>query len=489
MEATFTVTADGATLADAPPIRATIPGTSRNVLVRVPTVDEVSAPDASVTLWLADGGDAYRLGVPAQATVRVQDNDVPPTVSIADAGAITEGEALVFTVTLSHASARPVEVAYALSGTAAGDDYTDGGAGALVFAPGERSRRIVLETSHDGTDEPTETVEVALSLPDPSQAMLGTASATIEDGDLPAVTVTAVSGRIREGEAVQFELRRAGDLSAALTAGLDVSERGGDMVAAALEGARRVTFEPGAPTALLRVATADDGVPEPDSRVTVTVSRGEGAYEVGAPGSATVAVRDASGGSVLAQGRRVGAGSLLRRHVQRFSRLTSARALGSLEGGRRTSRMYAKVEGDEIAAKGDVTADLPLRWEVWASTRYSDLSGAADGRVWDLYVGADRRGADGRTTWGALIGYEPGRVVSEGVRLVTDHVQLGLYGAHRLSDTLTLDAALGWGRGDGDLSRVGERTPVTASYPSYRWAVRGDLTGDFGWRGWGSGRG
>ena len=62
-------------------------------------------------------------------------------------------------------------------------------------------------------------------------------------------------------------------------------------------------------------------------------------------------------------------------------------------------------------------------------------------------------------------------------------MQLGLYGARRLSDVLTLDGALGWGRGGSELSLAGGSYPVTASYRSERLVVRGDVTGDFGWGG------
>ena len=168
--------------------------------------------------------------------------------------------------------------------------------------------------------------------------------------------------------------------------------------------------------------------------------------------------------------------------MQRFSQLTSDVALGRLDGGDRASTVDVDVGDGGVAANGDVAMALPSGWDGWASVRYSKLDGSADGSVWDVYAGADRLGADGRTAYGALLGYEPGRVTAEGVRLEAEHVQLGLYGAHRLNETLTVDGAVGWGRGKGDLSLV-EGAPVTASYRSERIAVRGDLTGDFGWGG------
>ena len=355
-------------------------------------------------------------------------------------------------------------------------------------------QKIALETMNDGiVEQEGETVVVELSVLGRfgdagwGRGQVTVATGTIQDAVLPVVTVTVVSGQIREGEEAKFELtREGGNESVKLTVRLEVSERGGDMVPDTLEEEpQEVTFEAGVSMLLFGVKIANDGSTEPDSQVTVAVSPGDG-YQVHPAddprSSATVTVVDAGEVSVLAEGRRVGAASLLRRHVQRFSQLTSDVALGRLDGDPRASTVDVDVSDGGVTANGEVAMALPSGWDGWASVRYSKLDGSADGSVWDVYAGADRLGADGRTAYGALLGYEPGRVTAEGVRLEAEHVQLGLYGAHRLSETLTVDGAVGWGRGKGDLSLV-EGAPVTASYRSERIAVRGDLTGDFGWGG------
>ena len=311
LEVTFTVTGGDAVLSGAPPVEATFGAGADTARVRLATDDDlVEEPDATLVLKLADGAD-HDLGDPSEATVRVRDDDGPPTVSIADAGSVVEGGTLVFAVRLSHPSAGEITVGYGLGGTAtAGEDYTDGGAGSVRFAPGDTSREIALATVDDSDAEPDETVEVTLvdgdahDLGEPSQ---GTGTIR-DDDDLPAVTAwamseqiveglvrevgAAVSASVMEGEVAEFELRRTGDVSAALTVAVKVSERGGDMVSAAREGVRRVTFEAGAATLAMEVATIDDEVPEPDSLVTVAVAEGEEPYKVGDPGSATVMVID-----------------------------------------------------------------------------------------------------------------------------------------------------------------------------------------------------
>ena len=478
----FAVTGGDSVLASTPPVEAAFEAGAASARVMLATEDDgVDEADATVTLTLA-GGAAYEPGEPSQAAVVIRDDDEPPEASVCDAEAVPEGGILTFPVRLSRPVDAAVTVDYVLAGTAtAGEDYEGPAAGSVTFAPGETEKTIVVATVDDERDEPDETVEVTLSVG--AGHDLGasrTAGVILDDDDPPSVTVSAAAGRVAEGESAVFVLRRTGDASAALTVELAVSERGGDMVPAGSEGSRRATFEAGATTATLAVATGSDGVAGPDSELTATLAVGDG-YAVGQPDSATVAVSDGGGESLLAEGRRLGAASLLRRHAQRFSQLTSVAALSVLDGGRPPSAADLRADGDGLAASGDFGLDLPSGWDGWGSVRYSRLAESADGGVRDFYAGGSRVGADGRSVYGGLIGYESAPVTSRGVRLEAAHAQLGLYGARRFGEALTLDVALGWGRGDHDLSLVGGPYPVEASHRSTRLVARGGLTGDFGW--------
>ena len=481
----FSVTGGDAVLASPPPTEAAFEAGAATARVTLATEDDgTDEADATVTLTLAVG-TGYELGSPSRAAVVVRDDDETPEASVGDAAAVPEGGALAFPVSLSHPADAAVTVDYVLGGTAtAGEDYEGPAAGSVTFAPGETEKAIVVATVDDERDESDETVEVMLS--DGAAYDLGASRAEgviLDDDDPPSVTVSAAAGRIVEGEAARFVLRRTGDASEALTVELVVSERGGgDMVPAGSEGSRRATFAAGATTATLAVPTAGDGVAGPDSEVTAALAGGDG-YAVGRPDSATVAVADGGGGSLLAEGRRLGAASLLRRHVQRFSQLTSVAALAVLEGSRPPSTTNLRADGDRVAATGDFGLDLPSGWNGWGSVRYTRLTESADGGVRDFYAGGSRVGADGRSVYGALIGFESAPVTSRGVRLDATHAQLGLYGARRLGKALILDGALGLGRGDHDLSLVGGPYPVAATHRSTRLVARGDLTGDFGWGG------
>ena len=112
---------------------------------------------------------------------------------------------------------------------------------------------------------------------------------------VPAITIVAGTSPVTEGTPAVFTLSRTGSTTAALTVNVTVSETGGDMVAAANEGARTVTFLANSATATLSVATAPDSVDEANSVVTATVSADTGSpasYSVATPASAMVTVQD-----------------------------------------------------------------------------------------------------------------------------------------------------------------------------------------------------
>ena len=264
------------------------------VQVRRPTPDDnIDGADRTFVLWLVSGaGD--RLGNPSLAMMTVQDDEDAPAVTIAEAPAVTEGGALAFPVRLSHASETQITIAYTLAGTAtAGDDYTDGGDGSVTFPAGETERTISLAVVDDGEDELEETVEIALTAPDPSLAVLGMpsrATGRIDDNDGPSVvTVAAEADMVTEGEDAVFTLTRAqGDASRALAVSVQVADADGVLASTAPAS---VTFGAGDAAATLRLATDDDETDEPGAAVTVALVDGA-AYDLGASLEAVVAVQD-----------------------------------------------------------------------------------------------------------------------------------------------------------------------------------------------------
>ncbi len=497
-----------------PPTSVTFRANEDTVRVTLATLnDDTDEPDAMLTLTLDDGG-AYDPGTPpSRAVVTVRDDEDPPTakISSADDGSTKqEGAPFTFMVELSRRSAVPVTVQYTLTRTAlTGDDDDAGGSatdmttslalgaveGDVTFEPGEEEKEVSLETEDNRYSPNDETIEITLREGagyDLDTSSPRTVMVTVEnDDEAPMVFIDVDESvtDVTEGDPLVFAVKLTHPSAVEITVGytVKVTAEAENNYEGPFDGT--VTFDPDAlapdnTEQKISLETVNDRIVEQGGMVEfMLLSPVPREVTLDMPSRVAGTIQDDAGEvSVLAEGRRVGAASLLRRHVQRFSQLTSDVALGRLDGDPKASTVDVDVGDGGVTANGEVAMALPSGWDGWASVRYSKLNGSADGSVWDVYAGADRLGADGRTAYGALLGYEPGRVTAEGVRLEAEHVQLGLYGAHRLSETLTVDGAVGWGRGKGDLSLV-EGAPVTASYRSERIAVRGDLTGDFGWGG------
>ena len=466
--------------------------------VTITAVDnDAETEDKRVTVSAA-AANAQGITDPQDVTLTIEDDDLPK-LSIGDASAAEGGPgdstAMRFTVTLDPAAPDEVTVSW-FTTSAAVDEAADPGTdftqarGTLAFAAGETGKTVEVTVIGDDADEPDEPFRVVLHGEGDTSIRRDRGTGTIrdDDGD-PPVTLVVEPAAIGEKGGVSHVTARldrpsSEDTTVTVSITPQAPAAAGDYT---VSGNRVLTIPAGETesTDALTIAAVDNDVDAPDKEVTVS-AEAVNALGVTAPQAVTLTIEgdDSPVWSVLAEGRRVGAAALLRRHAQRFSQLASDAALGRLEGSRGASAGDAKVDGGGVAASGDVVVGLSPGWDGWGSIRYSNLDGAADGAVWDVYAGADWLDAAGRTAWGVLVGYEPGRVTFEGVRLEADHVQAGLYVAHRLSAALTFDGALGWGRGEGGLSLAG--SPVTASYRSRRLAVRGGLTGDFGWGGRGA---
>ena len=127
-----------------------------------------------------------------------------PTLSIADADLVEEGEVAEFAVALSAASEVPVTTRYVTEGGTAhagpGGDYTHA-SGSVTFAPGEQERVIVVQTLKDDVHEvEREVFTVRLSAPENATVgEHGVASATILDSGDPRLQATRIEPGPRSG--------------------------------------------------------------------------------------------------------------------------------------------------------------------------------------------------------------------------------------------------------------------------------------------------
>ncbi len=162
--------------------------------------DVVDEDDETIIVTLTNPTNATLSSTAGEteATGTITDDDASPTVTIADASAVPEGDDpstatdMTFAVTLSAASERATSVSYTLGGTAtAGSDYIDPAPKTIEIEAGETERKIEVPVLGDLVHDPGETIIVTLI--DPTNATLGTpktATGTITDDDTAPTTAT-----------------------------------------------------------------------------------------------------------------------------------------------------------------------------------------------------------------------------------------------------------------------------------------------------------
>ncbi|MGY8787456.1 MAG: beta strand repeat-containing protein, partial [Fidelibacterota bacterium] len=160
----------------------------------------------TLVLYIASTSELNINSVYDTLTISITDNDIEPTVSISAAG--TGAESVTnpdITVSLDAVSGRIVTVNYAddATGTAlAGTDYTTFAAQTLTIPAGSSTNTFQLSLSDDSIDEVDETVIFSISLPDGSNAILGTAQQTYtmaDDDDAPFCGFSTSTSSVTEG--------------------------------------------------------------------------------------------------------------------------------------------------------------------------------------------------------------------------------------------------------------------------------------------------
>ena len=188
--------------------------TSKSVAVTV-SGDDIDEPDETVVVRLSSPSNATLTGgaTTLDGTGTINDNDATPTVSVADATAVSEGNVaapaspnnMTFAVTLSAVSGQTVTVPYTLSGTAtAGTDYTEPDPRSVTIAAGTTQANITIPVAGDEVDEENETITVTLGTPTNATVSTaqgeGAASGTITDDDTRGVTVTPTALTVAEAD-------------------------------------------------------------------------------------------------------------------------------------------------------------------------------------------------------------------------------------------------------------------------------------------------
>jgi CSLREA domain-containing protein len=252
--------------------------------VSVPIVNDVlDEPDETVNLTLGSPTGGTSIGSPAAAVLTIQDDDAPPTLSISDTPAVTEGNTgsvnATFTVTLGAATTFTVTVVVRTAdGTAiAGSDYTATGPTTLTFSPGGAlTQTFAVPVLGDTVDEPNETFLVNLT--DAANATIADSQGvgTINDDDgAPALSIAGVSRA--EGNSGASGFAFTVSLLPASAQQVTVQAQTADGTATAGSdyaaiGLTTLTFTPGTTEQLFTVAVIGDTMAEPDETFLVTLT-------------------------------------------------------------------------------------------------------------------------------------------------------------------------------------------------------------------------
>lgn len=144
-----------------------------------------------------------------ESTVTIVDNDPTPSISIGDAGSVTEGNSfpgalLSFTLTLSAPSGQSITVAYAaVPNTASFSDFFPS-LGTITIDPGQTEHTIVVPVTPDRLAEGDESFSVVLSNPTNVTIADTQATGTILDDDAPVLATVQNSQRAIALDSVTF---------------------------------------------------------------------------------------------------------------------------------------------------------------------------------------------------------------------------------------------------------------------------------------------
>ncbi|MEZ6131775.1 MAG: Calx-beta domain-containing protein [Planctomycetaceae bacterium] len=273
------------------------PGQTQQTIFVTTIDDTLAEPTESFRVILQSSTGAPIVN--AQGAGSITDNDAPlPTLSIANAAVVSEGNTAQFTVTLSAASSGVVTVQYSTTdgdgptGATTGSDLPAVSNQTLTFNPGQTQRTISIPTTDDSSVESTETFDVVLSNPTLATIAAGRAVGTIMDNDvpLPALSIAAAPA-VDEGISSVFTVTLSEASTTAVT--VQYSTIQGDEPTAATSGAdytaassQTLTFSPGQTQKTIAIPTIDDTEVESDETFGLRLSNAAGA---------TIAVAQATG--------------------------------------------------------------------------------------------------------------------------------------------------------------------------------------------------
>jgi subtilisin family serine protease len=285
------------------PETSPFPAGAQADLTITPIDDAEGEGTETVIVTLLDG-PGYIVGSPRTATVRIADNDQPPTteepvisLSELDPEALETGaNPGVIRFHRTGDPSQAIEVRWTFSGTASNGLDFQQLPETSPFPTGAQAD-LTITPIDDGEFEGNETVTVTL-LDGPGYRVgsPNTATLTILDNDEPpppppTLTITATDNSASEsGDTGIFTISRTGSMASALTVGYTIDGTAGNGTDyGTLSGS--VTIDAGSPSAAVVVTPLEDDLVEASETVTLTISQNPG-YIVGSPAAATITIAD-----------------------------------------------------------------------------------------------------------------------------------------------------------------------------------------------------
>ena len=260
-------------------------GSSTAIIFVNPTEDTRFEGNETVIFNLSTG-TGYTVGTSNSSTITITDNDPQPQISINDV-TLTEGNSGTktanFAVTISSPSNQTITVAYQTSNVSAvaGTDYITQ-TGTITFNPGEVSKTVGVIVNGDTLVENNETFKVNLSTPVNATIADGEGIATINNDDVPTLTVnnlTVVEG-VDNNAIMTFTLSTPSNQGVSVnystTAGTATANSDYTPVSGTL------TIPAGATTATLSIPIVNDNFNEPNETFNLALSNPVGAVVVNA---------------------------------------------------------------------------------------------------------------------------------------------------------------------------------------------------------------
>lgn len=239
--------------------------------VTVPVINDLIDEDNETFYLNLELFSGFAYIADATALGMITDNDLPPTLSIANTGGNEATGLSEFTVNLARESGKTVTVKYATSGVSAtsGVDFAST-SGMLTFSPGETSKVVPVVIHDDASDEyDSEAFRATLSSPTNATIPSGasTSISQIEDDDLPPL-ITIHDAAVVEGDSRTKNMQFTVSLSAA--SGKTVSVAYATISGTATSGkdfrpaSGTLTFSPGVTTRTFNVTIIGELIDEAD---------------------------------------------------------------------------------------------------------------------------------------------------------------------------------------------------------------------------------